>query len=97
MSSNRSDLEILSDNLKDLSSDLWWELNPQDNNINEESLRSAYNKLHTACTNFLLDHNHFEQAIVNTLAEAQANTEDQQETEQLLQREQMPSFPPFNI
>lgn len=97
MSSNRSDLEILSENFRDLTNDLWWELNPQNNNINEESLRASYNNLVEACKNFLLDSDHFERAIVNTIAEAKANTEDRQEAEQLLQREQMPSFPPFNI
>lgn len=97
MSSNLSDLEILIDNLQDLSSNLWWELNPQDNNINEETLRASYNNLVEACKSFLSDHEHFERAVVNTLTEARANTEDQQETDRLLQRDQTPRFPPFNI
>lgn len=97
MSSNKLDLETLSDNLGDLSLDLWWELNPQDGNLNEDTLRASYNNLAEACKSFLSDHEHFERAIVNTLAEARANTEDRQETDRQLQRDQMPEFPTSNF
>jgi hypothetical protein len=97
MSSNRSDLEILTDNLTDLSNDLYLQLNPQDLTLNEDTLRASYSRLQEACKSFLSDHEHFERAIVNTLTEAQANTEDRAETERQLQNNQMPSFPTSNF